>query len=165
MVDATIFISHSKSDEKVAGKMCEILEQQGLRCRYSGRDIPLGARWDKWITREIRICKAVIVIVSGEANKSDYVQGEVHFAHSNGKPLIPFQIDNVQLDGNLALHLERLQRITALEDDKTDKLKALANGLAETLEKGAATRKPRNTSGPPATTSGGTSTRKSNGKP
>jgi formylglycine-generating enzyme required for sulfatase activity len=85
---ADVFISYSKKDNEYVGKLTAYLENEGLSVWVDDR-IDYGDRWWLTIVTNIRKCAAMVVVMTPEGEKSDWVQKEYFYANNLGKPLIP----------------------------------------------------------------------------
>jgi WD40 repeat protein len=94
---SAIFISHSSSDNAVAGELKERLGEQGHRSVFLDFDpedgIPAGRDWERELYARLRGCQAVIVLCSEQSMASRWCFAEIAFARSLGKALLPIRID------------------------------------------------------------------------
>jgi hypothetical protein len=96
-----VFISYSQQDTPTADAACHALEAAGIRCWIAPRDIPAGQSWKGSIVGAIRGARVMVLVFSGEANRSAQVQREVDIAFEAGHPIVPFRIENVQMNDEL----------------------------------------------------------------
>lgn len=59
-----VFLSYSRSDEKIAKKLYEKLSSEGLNVWYDHESIPKGNRWEQEIKEGIRTCRIFVPILS-----------------------------------------------------------------------------------------------------
>lgn len=111
MSEQRLFISHASEDAAVVGRIVEYLEQRGIPCWVSGRDIPPRAIYAEAITSGINECAACAVIISEAANASAGVKRELELASHNAKPFIPIRIDGVEPGPGLDYYLRNTQWI------------------------------------------------------
>src|SRR5687768_1782128 len=122
-----VFISHSSHDKQVADAVCGALESKSIRCWVAPRDIPPGASWGSAIIEGIEDSRAMLLVFSDNANKSDQVLREIERAVAKRKPVVPLRIDKEPMrkdfeyflaschwldvtDGGLESHLSGLTR-------------------------------------------------------
>jgi DNA/RNA endonuclease G (NUC1) len=86
-----VFISYSRRDHAIAGKLRELLEYEGWDVWWD-QDLYAGATWEEMLLDELAKCKAVVVLWSQHAVKSRWVLQEAHSALSEGK-LVPCALD------------------------------------------------------------------------
>lgn len=101
-----VFISHSSHDAKIAQAVCAKLEQDDLRCWMAPRDVPAGSKWMDSIMTAIENSKAMVVILSSQANISDQVQREVSNAVDSGLTVIPFRLSEFELSKSMRFLLK-----------------------------------------------------------
>ncbi|MGD2272673.1 MAG: toll/interleukin-1 receptor domain-containing protein, partial [Desulfobacterales bacterium] len=100
-----IFISYSAKDKAVADAVVSTHEKVGIRCWYAPRDIPPGADWGDAIIQAIEQCSLMILIFSGNADQSQRVLDELNYSISEGKPILPFRVEDLEPTGAMRLHL------------------------------------------------------------
>ena len=83
---ADIFISYSHEDSKYTNKLVEALEQKWFSVWIDQR-IDTGDRWFKRITQEIRNCSTFLVIMTPDAEQSEWVEREILVAQKHNKPI------------------------------------------------------------------------------
>ena len=102
-----VFISHASEDAPVAAEVCTLLEARGVRCRIAPRDVAAGAVWDEAILDAIEQSRAFLLILSKNANDSQFVKNEVNRAFSERKPIVTFRLEDVAPGRSLQLYLAR----------------------------------------------------------
>jgi hypothetical protein len=96
-----VFISYSTRNAAEAQAVCTRLEQSGLRCWIAPRDLLPGAKWSEGVIDGLDQSRAMLVILSREANDSPQVQREAERALSKVRTLILFPLDDVSASGAL----------------------------------------------------------------
>lgn len=81
---ADVFLSYAHDDAEEADKVISALKLEGLSV-WSDHTIPPGQTWDTTIARRINEAKAVVVLWSEAASKSDWVKEEASIARSSNK--------------------------------------------------------------------------------
>jgi hypothetical protein len=113
-----VFISYAAhgNDEVVANAVCARLEQQGIRCWIAPRDVGLSphSRYPAAIAEGIRESRALVLVFSGNANRSNIVVLEVERAVAQGIPIIPFRIEDVVPAGDMEILLAATNWLDAL---------------------------------------------------
>jgi hypothetical protein len=104
-VSGHVFVSYSRSDRVYVDLLAAHLTQQGIPVWY---DHALGAgdRWDKIIRDQIDTCAAFVVIMTPDADESDWVAREINQAEHQQKPIFPlllqgdrfFRLSNLQFE-------------------------------------------------------------------
>ena len=90
-----VFISHVHEDDEGLGKLKSLLSDNGMKIRdYSIRsDNPNNAHSEEYIKAQIlapriRDSGTMIVYISPETKKSDYVNWEIEYAQKQGKRIV-----------------------------------------------------------------------------
>jgi WD40 repeat protein len=93
---SAIFLSHSSSDNVIAGVVSAALAQQGHRAVFLDFDaeqgIPAGRDWEKTLYAELRGCRVVIVLCSAHSMASPWCFAEITHARALGKALFPVKV-------------------------------------------------------------------------
>ena len=97
---ADVFISHSSKDKEIADRLCEYLERNGLKCWIAPRNIEPGCEWPVAISEAIQNVKIMVVIYSHNAASSTQVPKELTLADKRKKRIIPYKIDDADLEGS-----------------------------------------------------------------
>ncbi|MEO8479085.1 MAG: toll/interleukin-1 receptor domain-containing protein [Gemmatimonadota bacterium] len=128
-----VFISYSSTDQTAALAVLHGLEARGIRCWIAPRDIPPGAIWARSIMEGISGCKALVVVFTASANRSEHVLNEVDAAVRKGAVVVPFRIENVFPDGAMEYHLRARHWLDALTPDLEAHVVQLADQLSRIL--------------------------------
>lgn len=91
-----VFISHSSKDAETAMKICDIFENNKLKCWIAPRDVTVGQDYDMEILDGIENAKVFILILSDNSNISKHVKRELEIAASNELSIFPIRISNVE---------------------------------------------------------------------
>jgi len=156
-----VFISYAFEDKPTADAVCATLEAQGLRCWIAPRDILPGADWPESIINALENSRALILVFSSHANRSQQIKKEVERAVNHGLPVIPVRIEDVApsktleyfistphwldaISPPLERHLQQLARTIKLllHDNPDAPVKAVEPGSAGATEVVTAVKKP-----------------------
>ena len=107
-----IFISHSSTNAKLAGTICNKIEQNGHECFLAPRNIRLGHEYASEIVMGIDNSNAMLLILSKEAINSPHVLREIERAVSKSIPIIVYKIEEVELSKSMEYFLMTHQWIT-----------------------------------------------------
>jgi hypothetical protein len=124
-----VFISYSSRDKSAADAACHFLEADGIRCWIAPRDIPPGQSWKPHIVQAIRDARVMVLIFSGQANRSPQVKREVDIAFESGHPIVPFRIEDVQMDDEMYYCLAAAHWLDALSDPLENHLDRLLHAV------------------------------------
>lgn len=84
-----IFISYSRKDSEFANHLCELLNSDRLPYFIDKKDIKAGAVWRDDLKQAIHQSFAIIVIMTENSRKSDWVQKEIAYARERRLPIFP----------------------------------------------------------------------------
>jgi formylglycine-generating enzyme required for sulfatase activity len=88
-----LFISHSSEDSETALALVTDFENRNITCWMAPRDIPIGSSYHEEIVHAIENSRAMLLLFSGNANKSAHVLREVELAEQGRKHILPLRID------------------------------------------------------------------------
>jgi TIR domain-containing protein len=130
-MDPLIFVSYSSRDKLIADAICSRLENQGIRCWIAPRDVNPGSDYSDQISEALERSTAMVMVFSSGSNSSRHVKSEIDRAFSLDKVIIPFRVENVELDKGLAYYLSKTHWLDAL----TKPLEQHIDRLAGTIRK------------------------------
>jgi hypothetical protein len=84
-----VFLSYSRRDQAFVDRLIAALERAGLDVWIDRDDIPGGAEWEATITRAVKECGSLAVVLSPAAAASEYVPKELSLADKFGRPIVP----------------------------------------------------------------------------
>jgi len=90
-----IFLSYSSKDHAIAETICNALENRGLTCWMSSRDIGPGENFQVSILRAIRSAGMMVMVFSGNSNNSDEVKKEIALAGQHKLLVVPVRVEDV----------------------------------------------------------------------
>jgi uncharacterized protein YjbI with pentapeptide repeats len=93
------FISYSSQDQAFAQRLHDDLQNHGVRCWFAPEDMKIGDEFRKAIGKEIRVRDKLLIILSQNSIRSEWVGDEVEKAlaeeKEQGAPkLFPIRLDN-----------------------------------------------------------------------
>ena len=128
-----VFISYSTIDAINAETVRNILEKNGLSCWMAPRDIPGGSNYTKEIPIAIRNCKVFVLILSKNAQSSQWVLKELDSAVNCGKVILPFMLEECILNDEFNFLLTGTQRYAAYQK-KAEALETLISRIRGILD-------------------------------
>ena len=128
-----IFISYASRDQDAADRIVRAIEQRGMRCWISSRDIKPGTDYQGSIVSALEQCSIVVLVFSQNTNASSEVPKEMSLASSRRKPIIPARIEDVMPAGALAYQLTHAQ-FTDLFRNFDSRLSELCSYLDDMLK-------------------------------
>lgn len=133
-----IFLSYSSKDKLVADAICSRLENQNIRCWIAPRDVKPGSDYSNQIADALEGSTIMVMVFSSDSNTSRHVKSEIDRAFSLGKIIIPFRVENVELDKGLAYYLSKTHWLDAV----TKPLEQHIDRLATTIRQVSGTEEP-----------------------
>ena len=134
---ALIFLSYSSKDKLVADAICSRLENQNIRCWIAPRDVKPGSDYSNQIADALETATMMVMVFSSDSNSSRHVKSEIDRAFSLGKIIIPFRVENVELDKGLAYYLAKthwLDAVTKPLEQHIDRLATTIRQISGTAE-------------------------------
>ncbi len=115
-MDPKIFITYSSKDQKVARTICTALENRGLVCWISARNVKPGQNYQEQIVRAIRAARVMVLVFTSNANNSNEIKKELALASQNNLVVIPVRIEDVAPNEAFAYEFATRQWIDLFED-------------------------------------------------
>ena len=139
-----VFVSFSFKDQETAEKIVNLLlNKYHITYWICTRDIRAGEHYKRTIVDAIKSSSIFLFIQSKHSVVSEEVPKEVSLALKNHKTIIPFVIDECDLEGDLEYDLLTVQRVDAtkptLEDRVEDLARQIYTALGRSFEANAAT--------------------------
>ena len=110
-----VFISYSAKEIGKAEHVRRVLEKNGIMCWMAPADIPGGSNYTKEIPIAIRDCQVFVLMLSTNAQNSHWVLKELDSAVNNGKVILPFMLENCELNDEFNFLLSGAQRYSAYQ--------------------------------------------------
>jgi formylglycine-generating enzyme required for sulfatase activity len=104
-----VFISFASSDAALVHQAVTALEQAGLRCWFSDRDIEPAASYPAAITDAVKSSGAVLLLLTEASNQSPHVIREIELAFNARRPILPVRIGGAAPSPDLQYFLSRSQ--------------------------------------------------------
>lgn len=127
-----LFICYSHQDVVVIEQEAEWLRRQGFKLWYDDH-IAAGHAWSEELAEAITNAAAVLYFVSGHSAASAYCMDELHFAKDQQVPVVPIEIEEVNLSPGLQLTLGTKQFIKMHDSSRSAFRSKLAAGLTALL--------------------------------
>lgn len=128
-----VFISYSSADLAQADTLRSVLEKNELSCWMAPRDIPGGSNYTKEIPIAIRNCKVFVLVLSESAQSSQWVLKELDSAVNCGKVILPFMLEDCNLNDEFNFLLTGAQRYSAYQK-KAEAMQTLISRIRGILD-------------------------------
>ena len=124
-----VFISYSSKDKTIADAVCARLEARAIRCWIAPRDVQPGSPYGEEIIDAIHNCRAMVLVLSSNANASPHIPKEIERAVSHGVPIIPLRVEDVMPAKSLDYFISSVHWLDAITPPLEQHLDSLANTL------------------------------------
>ena len=84
-----IFVSYARRDERFVNQLIAALEPYHVDSWLDRHSIPGGTHWEAEISKAIKACSAVVVVLSAAAGESGHVATELSLARDYNRPIVP----------------------------------------------------------------------------
>jgi hypothetical protein len=128
-----VFISYSSKDKVIADAVCARLEGRGIRCWIAPRDVRPGFQYGEEIIDAIRGSRAMVLVLSANANASPHIPKEVERAVSTGVAIIPLRVENVVPAKSLDYFISSVHWLDAISPPLESHLDSLATTILTML--------------------------------
>ena len=128
-----VFVSYSSKDKVIADAVCARLEGRGIRCWIAPRDVRPGAQYGEEIIDAIHGSRAMVLVLSANANASPHIPKEVERAVSNGVAIIPLRVENVTPAKSLDYFISSVHWLDAIAPPLESHLDSLATTILTML--------------------------------
>ena len=129
------FVSYSHKDMQIATAIQSILEQKGIRCWIDFRDAIPGIDYASSIVRAIKSSQFFILVLSENSSKSPHVLNEINSAVNASVTIIPFKVDEGELDDSMEYYLGKTHWLDALTPPLENHIVQLASTIGAQLSK------------------------------
>ncbi len=128
-----VFISYSSKDKVIADAVCARLEGRGILCWIAPRDVRPGFQYGEEIIDAIHGSRAMVLVLSANANASPHIPKEVERAVSNGVAIIPLRVENVVPAKSLDYFISSVHWLDAIAPPFESHLDSLATTILTML--------------------------------
>ena len=143
-----LFISYATKNKSIADLVVKKLEEKGVRCFIAPRDLQTGREYASEIVRGISNSLAVLLLFSGDSDKSAYVLREINSAVSRNKTIVPLRIENFLPSEAMEFYLGPTQWLDAFPEVLDTHLEKIAGIVAGLKSKAAPDTAPKAVAAP-----------------
>ena len=129
-----VFICHSSQDKSVADAACAALERADIACWIAPRNPVAGIPYGRQIIDAIERARALLLIFSEQANRSEHVARELEIAANAKKPIVPLRIEAVMPSGDLQYYVMRVHWLDATAPPMETRLSELVAAVQQVLD-------------------------------
>jgi len=132
-----VFISYSFENKALADRICHELEAKNVRCWYAPRDVTPGMDYREAIMAAIEESKCLVLLYTKASNKSKDVRNEITAAFKASCPILPFRVDDVQMEPSLAYYLNGVHWLDAVSPPMEKRIGELYDNVVAIINKKA----------------------------
>jgi formylglycine-generating enzyme required for sulfatase activity len=133
-----VFVSFASADADLAHRVVRTLEESGVRCWISDRDIDPAASYPAAITAAITGSGVLLLLMTAPATQSPHVLREVELAFNTRRPILPVRIAGATPTDDLQYFLSRAQWLDAGSDVDDTEVGRIESRVRELLASPAA---------------------------
>jgi len=127
-VSGHVFISYRHDDDVLyVRRLTDYLTNEGVSV-WSDREIVTGDRWDHVIRSKIDTCAALVVVMTPQAESSDWVAREIDQAELMNKPIFPLLLDGQRFFRLSNLHYDDVTDARMPSPSFVTRLRAISGG-------------------------------------
>lgn len=98
------FISYSSKDQQLADATRQTLIESGIEIWMAPYDIPAGSKYAYVINDAIEKSACLVLLLTEDAQNSEFVEKEVDRAITYRKPIITMQLENIELNSGFKFY-------------------------------------------------------------
>ena len=118
MKHCQVFISYKSEDFEQANWLRSMLETNGISCWMAPASIPGGSNYAKEIPQAIENCRVFVLVLTQVCQRSVWVPKELDRALNARKPVMPFVLENCQLNDDFNFYLSNVQQYAAYQNKR-----------------------------------------------
>ncbi len=99
------FISYSSKNQAAADSVRRIFRERGIATWMAPYDIPSGSKYAAEITKALKNCSCLVLLLSNASQSSEHVDREVERAVNYRKPIVPVQIEDLLLNDSFEYYI------------------------------------------------------------
>lgn len=109
------FISYSSKNQQMADSVRMLFQEMGIPCWMAPYDIPAGSKYAFVINDALENCACLVLLLTNASQESQFVEREIERAITYGKPIIPMQLEHLQLNSGFKFYIGNSQIIAVPE--------------------------------------------------
>lgn len=129
-----VFISYSSKNQPSVDAMRALLRKYHIDHWIAPDDIPAGSKYAKVIGQAIKNCTCMLLLLTEDAQNSPWVPKEVERAINYKKPILPVQLEDLQLNEEFEMYIstDHLVRVYDIDESSAEIQKVLSSVIAMT---------------------------------
>ena len=114
-----VFISYSSQNQQIADSFRQLLIEKDISCWMAPYDIPAGSKYAYVINDALENCTCLVLLLTNASQSSVFVEREIERAITYKKPIIPLQMEDLELNSGFKFYIGGSQ-IIAVPEIKRD---------------------------------------------
>lgn len=110
-----VFISYSSKNQQMADSVRLLLKENQIPCWMAPYNIPAGSRYAYVINDALENCSCFLLLLTKESQISQFVERETERAITYNKPIIPMQLEELELNSGFKFYIGNSQIIAVPE--------------------------------------------------
>jgi len=126
------FISYSSKDQPVADSVRELFKKKGITTWMAPYDIPVGSKYALVISKALKECACLVLLLTNASQSSTWVSKEVERAISYNKVIIPIQLESLVLNDEFEFYIstDQIIAINIIDENSSELQKILTSVTA-----------------------------------
>lgn len=104
-----VFISYSSKNQQMADSVRLMLKENRIPCWMAPYDIPAGHRYAYVINEALENCSCLLLLLTNASQNSQFVEREVERAITYRKPILPMQLEDLELNSGFKFYIGNSQ--------------------------------------------------------
>lgn len=101
-----VFISYSSQNREHAEAVRNLFVSKNILCWMAPHDIPAGYKYAGVINDAVENCSCLLLLLTEDAQSSEFVNREVETAVSNRKTIITMQLEDIKLNSDFKFYVK-----------------------------------------------------------
>lgn len=110
-----VFVSYSSKNQQMADSVRLMLIEKSIPCWMAPYDIPAGSKYAFVINDALENCSCLVLLLTNASQESQFVEREIERAITYKKPIIPMQLEDLQLNSGFKFYIGNSQIIAVPE--------------------------------------------------
>ena len=110
-----VFISYSSKNQQMADSVRLLLKENNISCWMAPYDIPAGSRYAYVINDALEKCSCLLLLLTNASQMSQFVEREIERAITYKKPILPMQLEDLELNSGFKFYIGNSQIIAVPE--------------------------------------------------
>lgn len=116
------FISYSTKNKESADAIKNLLNNNNIETWMAPNDIPVGSKYAEVISKAVKNCSCLVLLLTNNSQNSVWVAKEVERAINYKKVIIPAQLEDVVLNDEFEMYIstDQILPIKKIDDSSTE---------------------------------------------